>query len=385
MKGHIRERSPGHWAIIIDVRDPATGKRRRKWHSFKGTKRQAQVESARLISDLTKGVYQEPHKTKLSEYLDRWLTHMRSQVSPRSHERYDEICRKNIIPLLGGVALTRLQSITISTAWTKALETGHRGTGGPLSPRTVGHMHMVLKNALGQAVRWRLLTFNPAADVKPPRVEPKLMLTYDLEQTALLVEGTRDNRIFPAIVLAALCGLRRGETVALRWRDVDLNAATLVVAGSLEQTKKAVRYKPPKNGKGRAVSLSETAVEELRGHKVRQAQKLLRLGIRQTPDTYVCTMEDGSLMRPNTLTIYWSDLVGKLELPRIRFHDLRHACATHMLKLGVHPKIAAEKLGHSRVAVTLDLYSHVMPGMQEEATEKVDAEFRKAMQAAKKK
>ncbi len=119
--------------------------------------------------------------------------------------------------------------------------------------------------------------------------------------------------------------------------------------------------------------------EELRKHRLKQAQELLRLGIRQTDETLVCTLADGSPLRPNTLTIYWRELVAKLDLPRIRFHDLRHACATHMLALGVHPKIAGERLGHSRVAVTLDLYSHVMPGMQDEAAARVDDALRAAM------
>ncbi len=105
MKGHIRERSPGHWAIILDVRDPQTGKRRRKWHSFKGTKRQAQIECARLISAMKGGTYLEPSKTTLAQFLDRWLEHMTSQVSPKSHARYRELARKNIVPLLGSVVL----------------------------------------------------------------------------------------------------------------------------------------------------------------------------------------------------------------------------------------------------------------------------------------
>src|SRR4051812_30598974 len=126
MKGHLRERSPGRWAIVLDIRDPANGKRKRRWHSFAGTKRQAQVECARLISELQGGNYLEQSKSTLAEFLERWLEHTKAQVSPRTHERYSEICRKNIVPLLGGTVLTKLRPAAISAAWSKALASGHR-------------------------------------------------------------------------------------------------------------------------------------------------------------------------------------------------------------------------------------------------------------------
>ena len=118
MKGHIRERSPGHWAIILDVPDPQTGKRRRKWHSFKGTKREAQIECARVISEMKGGNYLEPSKTTLAQFFGRWLEHMKSQISPRSHDRYSELARKNIAPLLGSVVLSKLRPAAISRGTT---------------------------------------------------------------------------------------------------------------------------------------------------------------------------------------------------------------------------------------------------------------------------
>ena len=137
MKGHIRERSSGHWAIIIDLRDPSTGKRKRKWHSFRGAKREAQVECARLISEMKGGTYLEPSKTTFAQFLERWLDHVKSQISPRSHERYCEIVRKNIIPALGGVFLNKLRPAQISGAYSKALASGRRDGKGGLAPTTV--------------------------------------------------------------------------------------------------------------------------------------------------------------------------------------------------------------------------------------------------------
>jgi integrase len=134
----------------------------------------------------------------------------------------------------------------------------------------------------------------------------------------------------------------------LRWGRVDLAANQIAIVESAEQTKTGIRYKPPKSGKGRTLALSATVAEELRAWRIRQAQELLQMGVRQSDDTFVCALEDNSPLRPNTLTIQWGRSAVKLDLPRIRFHDLRHACATHMLALGVHPKVASERLGHSR-------------------------------------
>ena len=171
MKGHIRERSPGHWAIVLDVRDPATGKRKRRWRSLAGTKRQAQIECARLISEIQGGNHQEPSRATVSQFLERWLEHVKAQVSAGTHERYAEIARKNLSPLLGSILLAKLQPMQISEAYSKALVSGRRDGSGGLSPRTVHHMHRVLKQALSQALRWQLLARNPADAIVPPRVE----------------------------------------------------------------------------------------------------------------------------------------------------------------------------------------------------------------------
>ena len=247
MKGHIRERSLGHWAIILDMRDPATRKRHRKWHSFAGTKRQAQIECARLISEMQRGTYLEPNKTSLTQFLDKWLADVKTRVSPKTYERYEQICHKNIAPVLGAVPLARLRPEQISEAFAKALATGRRKGDGGLSPRTVRQMHAIIKSALAQAVKWELLVRNPAAAVRGPKVSRVAMQTYDLEQTVELIEASRGQRVFIPTLLAVLGGLRRGEIAALRWRHVDLAAAQLAVVQSAEQTKAGVRYKEPKS------------------------------------------------------------------------------------------------------------------------------------------
>jgi integrase len=381
MKGHIRERSPGHWAIVIDARDPETSRRKRKWHSFRGTKREAQTECARLIGEHRAGkVNLAPTKTTIAEFLDRWLDHMRAQLTPRSHERYTELATKNIVPLLGSTALAKLQPVMISQAYAKALKDGRRNGNGGLSPKTVLYMHRILRQALAQAVKWELLGRNPADAVQPPKTERRQMAALDADGVAILIEAARPTNLFIPILLAVLCGIRRGEIAALRWRSVDLERGILAIVASIEQTAKTVREKPPKNGKGRSVALPLLVIEELRKYRIRQAEHMLRLGVRLTDDHHVVMREDGLPLQPRSLTHAFEIFLAKHGLRHVRLHDLRHTHATQMLKSGVHPKVAQERLGHSSIAITLDLYSHVLPGMQDEAAQRVDLAVREAIE-----
>jgi integrase len=379
MKGHVRERSPGHWAIILDLPDPETGKRRRKWHSFAGTKREAQTECARLISDLSGGAYVEPARTTVQDFFERWLDHMKGQLTARSHERYTELACKNLIPLIGSVPLTKLRPTTISQAYAKALKNGRRDGKGGLSPLTVQYMHRILRHALQQAVRWQLLVRNQADAVKPPKAQRKQMKALDADGTAAVIEAARDTSLFVPILLGVLCGMRRGEITALRWRSIDLERGQLSIVASTEQTRDGIREKCPKSGHGRTIALPSLVVDELWRHRLRQAEALLKLGVRLGDDRHVVTRADGEPVQPRSLTHAFEIFLRKQGLPRVRLHDLRHSHATHMLTSGVHPKIAQERLGHSSVAITLDLYSHVLPGLQADAAARVDDVVRAAI------
>jgi integrase len=382
MNGHLRERSPGHWAVVLEIRDPESGRRKRKWHTFHGTKRQAQSECARLIAALQGGTYLEPAKVTVAAHMERWLEHVRSQVSPKTFERYCGVVRGNILPALGAVLLTKLQPAQISEMYARALDDGRRDGKGGLSPASVLYMHRLLKQALAVAVtEWRLLPWNPADPIKAPRVKRKNMRALDTAETAALLEAARPYRLFIPVMLAGTCGLRRGEICALRWRHVQLSGlAQLSIIGSTEQTKAGTREKDTKSGRARTVALTALAVEELRRHKVRQAEELLQLGLPQTDHMFVVAQADGQPLKPNSLTHEFARFNAGTDLPRVRFHDLRHSHATHLLASGVHPKIAQERLGHASVAITLDLYSHVLPGMQADAASRVDEALQQALE-----
>ena len=281
--------------------------------------------------------------------------------------------RKNINPLLGAVILTKLRPMQISQAYAKALSGGRRDGRGGLAASTVRYLHVILKASMRQAVRWQMLASNPVDAVDPPKIERVSMTTYDLAQTADLIDATQGSRMTITVILAVLCGLRRGEIAALRWRNVNLGAAQLAVTESAEQTKAGVRYKKPKSGKGRMVALSARVVNELRSHRVQQAQELLKLGVALADDNFVVAQADGSPLQPRTITHQWHQLLANQQ--NIAAHSLPRfaACSRDAhVSSGVHPKIASERLGHSKVGITMDLYSHVMPGMQEGAAARVD-------------
>ncbi len=234
--------------------------------------------------------------------------------------------------------------------------------------------------AMDQAVKWDLLKRNPVALTRPPKVEKQQMEAFDAPQTAIMLDDFRENRVFIPALLASLCSLREGEILALRWNDIDLVSATTVVRQSAEQVGTVVRYKETKSGKSQVVALSTSVIEELRRHRIVQAEEQLKIGIRPDENSFVNAQVDGSPLKPLSLTHEWTRLLAKTSLPKIRFYDLRHSHATQLLAAGIKPRIASERLGHSTIGITLDLYSHVMPSMQANAAEQVDA----AIQSARK-
>jgi integrase len=303
---------------------------------------------------------------------------MATQVSPRSHENYGAVINTNIVPLVGNVVLSKLRPDAIAAMYMTALESGRR-KGGGLSARSVCMMHRVLSQAMKQAVKWQLLAQNPCDAVSPPRVERRQMIVLDADGTAAVIEAARSKALFMPILLGALCGLRRGELAALCWRNIDLEAGQISVVASLEQTNSGVRLKPPKSGRARTVALPSLAIEELRRHRLKQAEELLRVGTRQSEETHVCLQPNYQPWAPRNLSSAFIKFIKASGLRRVRLHDLRHSHATHLLMANVHPKIVQERLGHANIATTMDLYTHVMPGMQDEAVSRVDATLRVAL------
>ena len=263
-------------------------------------------------------------------------------------------------PALGAIGLQRLTPTDIQRAY--------NGFDRNPSPQTRRHIHRILKSVLARAVEQQALPRNPAEALKRlPKVEPQQINALTVEQSTRLLKAIKHTTTYWPVLIALASGMRRGEILALRWRNVDLDRGTLRVTESLEQTKAGLRFKSTKTDKARAVPLPQFALSELRRWKLEQAERLLQFGVRQGPTTLVCAREDGEPKQPSSVTHEFAYLTGRLRL-KVRFHDLRHSHATQLLTAGVHPKIVQERLGHSTITVTMDLYSHVSETMQSDAT-----------------
>ncbi len=385
--GHIRERSPGAFEIRYALgTDPATGRRRIATVTVRGSQKDAEKELRRLLRAVDTGEHVDPSRTIVRDWLKTWLDAIRQEVAPRTAERYAEIVNNFLVPTLGNLLLAKLAAIHIQDAYNRWAIGGRRDSkAGGLSPRTRRHIHRILSAALGRAVEQQLIARNPcdAFRKRLPKVERREMATLSADQSARLLDAVRHSHIYWPVLLALATGMRRGEALALRWRNVDLDRSTVRIVESLEQTKAGLRFKSPKTDRARAVTLPSFAAEELRRVKREQAEALLMLGVRQTGDTLVCARRDGEPLQPQSLTHEFPRFLARLgaDFPRIRFHDLRHSHATQLLLAGVHPKVAQERLGHSTISTTLDLYSHVTATMQEDAAGRLDAAFRGAINA----
>jgi integrase len=370
-RGTIQSRSPGSHRIRYSLgRDPVSGKRRWVTATVKGSRKDAERELTRRLRTVDTGEHVDPQRMTVADWLTLWLASTKIEVSPKTHERYAEIVRCYLVPALGKIGLQRLTPSDIQRAYASF-------TRNP-SPRTRRHIHRILKSALARAVEQQALARNPADALKRlPKVERKPITALTVEQSQRLLAAIRHTTTYWPTMLALATGLRRGELLALRWRNVDLGAGAIRVVQSLEQTKAGLRFKSTKSEKGRGVALPAFAIAELRRHKQAQAETLLALGARQSGDTLVCARVDGEPKQPASLTHEFTYLIGRMgrDFPRVRFHDLRHSHATQLLANGVHPKVVQERLGHSTIAVTMDIYSHVSPTMQAEAVAKLDLAF----------
>lgn len=253
------------------------------------------------------------------------------------------------------------------------MSTNNSTTGRALSALTVLHHHRVLRNALQQALRWRLIPANPADLVQPPRAVRTPVKVLSEIQAVTLLKALEGSWPYVPSCIALHGGLRRGEILALRWsEDVDFEKSLLRVRRSIEQIGRELTFKSTKSGKGRVVTMPHVLVKVLRSHKARQAAERLRLGALYQDNDLVCAGPDGSPVVPHKLSDAFRAAAARVDVPKVTFHGLRHTHATILLRAGVHPKVVSERLGHSTVGITLDVYSHVLPDMQAEAAQAID-------------
>jgi integrase len=355
-------------ATLGDVRD----ERRRKWLSGYATKREATSALNEALGKIQSGAYVPPSDQTLAEFIEEWLPTARSRVRLSTFESYAMNLRTHVLPRLG---TTRLRDLTPGMLNGLYADLGRQGGNGRLSDRTVGYIAMILRRALKDAVRWGRIGRNPGDLADPPRVrtsEP--MKTWTAEQLGQFLDSVADDRLYAAYVVLATTGMRRGEALGLRWEDFDADRARVSISRALISANDGPTFSDPKTGKGRrSISLDADTVAVLRQWKRQQAGERLQWGPAYQDNGLVFCQEDGQPLDPGWFTAAFLSRAARAGVPRIRLHDLRHTCATIALAAGVHPKIVSERLGHAKIAITLDTYSHVIPAMETDAADRIAA------------
>ncbi len=327
------------------------------------------------LRDRERGDYVAPVDLTVRAYLeDRWLPSLAAEeLSPATIGVYEAHVRR-VLPSLGSIPLQKLTRNDVSLLAARMATETSETTGRPLSPATRSGALVTLQRALSDAVRAGMLRSNPATGVKRPRVRRPDMHTWSGAELAKFLKETRDDRMGPLWHVLALTGMRRGEALGLQWSDVDLDSGRLHVQRQRAlATGYEVTERPTKGGKPRAVSLDAGTVEALRRQSQQQLDDAQAWGDAWRATGHVFTREDGGPWHPDRVRVLFREALARVDVPRIRMHDLRHTWATLALRAGVHPKVVQERLGHANIRITLDTYSHVLPDMQESAAELVAA------------
>jgi integrase len=368
------------WSFVIDVPGPDGTRRQTRRRGFR-TKKDAQAELDRLRTDVRQGVYIPPSRQTLAQYVnDDWLPTLKMSVGPSTWASYRRNLHIHVLPRIGGLQLTEVGPEVLDRLYAELRQSGNRGAhrGASLSVRTVRYIHTIVGKALRDAVRKGQLLRNPADTANPPRARDakiaaqQTMRTWTAAQLEEFLHQAEGNRYQPAWLFLATTGCRRGEGVGLTWTAIDLDNRRC----SIRQTITAIDHQlhtagGTKTDTGRNIGLDVRTVTALRTWKARQAEERLLLGAGyQDHDLGFCH-PDGRPYHPERFSREFDRMVTRQGAPRIRLHDLRHTWATLALQAGVPLKVVSERLGHATTSVTADVYSHVTPGMQTDAAERV--------------
>ncbi|WP_018130970.1 site-specific integrase [Effusibacillus pohliae] len=361
MRGHIRKRG-SKWCVVLFLGYDEKGKKKYKWHSGFNTKKEAEKFLAAKVQEVHAGLYTEPSKDTFAAFLDKWLDDKKSRVRLRTYEIYERTIRLHVKPHLGHIELGKLKPQHLREFYAK-LQSGDK----PLSNRYVSQIHTMIHDALETAVSWEYLPRNVADMVKAPKPEQKKFSVWTLEEVQRFLEVARHDRFYIAYLLAITTGMRQGEILALRWSDIDLPNGRLFVQRTTTQVRGTIEFGDPKSDSGkRMIALPHEVIGDLLKHKKDQDREKELMGDAYRDQDLVVARKNGDVVAQSLLREHFTKLIQKADLPYIRFHDLRHTHASLLLQQGVHPKIVSERLGHSKISITLDTYSHVLPGLQEQ-------------------
>lgn len=360
-RGNIRERSKGSFTITIELpRDIITNKRRQKYYTVNGTKKDAERFLTEKLRELDTGLLIDTRKMKYSEYLNYWEEKTFKNLEITTREGYTQKIEKHIKPYLGNIYLEDIKPLHLQNLYDKLLIDGRKDKKGGLSARTVLSIHRIIYSSLHQAVKWQLLIRNVADNVEPPKAKKYKANYLTDEQTEQLLKVSKNTDIYIPIAIAIYTGARRGEILGLNWNNVNLEKGYIKIIDNLCSTSEGIIIKQPKTNNGiRTIAISKTLIYILKKHRIKQLENKLLYGKSYQNNNLVCCYDNGRPFNPKRFSGKFNELLKKNEIPIIRFHDLRHSHASLLVKLGVQPKEISERLGHSNIGITMDLYSHL--------------------------
>ena len=366
-EGSIYQRADGRWvgSVTVGYED---GKQKRKYFYAK-TRKAVQHKLTKALNDQQQGLpVAFDDRLTVAQFLDDWLENsVKPSVRPRTYTSYEQMVRVHLKPILGHIPVTKLAPQDVQRFINVKLESG-------LSARTVEYGRAVLRRALNQALRWGMVPRNVATLVDPPRSKRPEIEPLTVEEAQAFLTAVKGDRLEALYTVALAVGLRQGEALGLRWQDVDLDAGTLAVRKQLQRLDGTLQLVDLKTDRSRrTIALPTVSVDVLRRHRILQLEERLAAGGRWVESGLVFTTTIGTPIDARNLVKWFHEHRERASIRHIRFHDLRHTCATLLLVQGIHPRVVMDILGHSQISLTMDTYSHVIPSLQEEAAEKMNA------------
>jgi len=371
MQGNLQKRSKGSWRLRYDGPPDGNGRRRQVTETIRGTRKEAERVLRERIATAENGGYVPKAKDTVNSFLKKWIdTYVATNTTVRTLHGYQGYIDRYITPTIGSIPLQSLTSPQVQKVYADL-----QGRG--LSANTIGQLHRVFKESLSHAVKWGILSRNVAEAVTPPKAVRNQTNMWDVDTILRFLKATRAGRFGTLYRFATLTGMRRSEICGLKWDCVDLSKSSLSVVNTLQRIAGygLVEGQPKTPKSRRSIALSPDTVDLMHGIRGRQMEQRLSVGDAWRESGYVFTEVDGSPIVPDKVTQDFARVVKRSGLPYLSFHGLRHVHATLLLLAGTNPKIVSERLGHSNIAITMDIYSHVLPGLQEAAALAMDKQI----------
>lgn len=360
------------WQITVEMpRDPITGKRNRKYKTITGTKKEAEQARRQFVNELERGEYVAENNITVSAWMQKWLeVYAIPTVSPTTLVSYKGMNRRYIDPMIGHLQVQELNALAVQI-WVNKLRESP-SSGKPMSAATIKHTYHVLRGAMDKAVQAGIILRSPCVGIQLPKGEKKKPVIYDETQIQQLLAFAKGTEMELIIDLELCMGMRRGELLGLQWKDVDWEKNQIHIVRTRVVVDGKSIIKLPKTASGtRTLDVPEILMKKLKAHKVKCMEQKIRVGSRLVEDDFIIVHPDGKPIYPEYVSQMFTKLQKRAGLPKCRFHDLRHLCASIMVKQGVEVKVAQERLGHKDITTTMNIYAHVLPGSAKEAAEKI--------------